>query len=302
MTSWSDFESDLIDCGGVRIFARWHGSGPAVLLLHGFPETHLMWRDVAPLLARRFTVVCADLRGYGASDCASSSSDHAPYAKRAMAGDMVRLMERLGFERFCVAGHDRGGRVAYRLALDHPARIEKLAVLDVVPTVVAWELAGAEFALAFWPWSLLAQPPPLPERLLAASADDIVDHALDSWGSAVPMPPEVRMAYAAALRDPAHAHAVCEEYRAAAGLDRVHDAESRTQGKRIECPVHVSWSAGGGIDAWYASRGGPLGIWREWGRDVAGGAVAGGHFFPEERPAETAGVLEQFFGGGHVSP
>jgi haloacetate dehalogenase len=296
MTSWNDFESDLIDCGEVRVFARWRGSGPAVLLLHGFPETHLMWRDVAPLLARRFTVVCADLRGYGASDCPASSPDHAPYAKRAMAGDMVRLMKRLGFERFCVAGHDRGGRVAYRLALDHPAHVRKLAVLDVVPTVVAWELAGAEFALAFWPWSLLAQPPPLPERLLAASADHIVDHALDSWGSAVLVPPEVRAAYAAALRDPAHAHAICEDYRAAAGLDRLHDAESRMRGQRIECPVQVSWSATGGIGSWYATLGGPLGIWHEWGRDVTGAAVEGGHFFPEERPAETADGLEQFFG------
>jgi haloacetate dehalogenase len=297
VTSWNEFDSALIDCGDAGVFARWHGSGIPVLLLHGFPETHLMWRDVAPLLARRFTVVCADLRGYGASGCPSSSPDHAPYSKRAMAGDMVRLMERLGFPRFCVAGHDRGGRVAYRLALDHRARVDKLAVLDVVPTVVAWELAGAEFALAFWPWSLLAQPPPLPERLLAASAADIVDHALDSWGSAVTVSSEVRAAYAAALRDPEHAHAICEEYRAAAGLDRDQDTESRKRGQRIDCPVHVSWAAEGGVDRWYASQGGPLGVWREWARDVTGGPVAGGHFFPEERPAEVAGMLERFFSG-----
>jgi haloacetate dehalogenase len=155
-----------------------------------------MWRGVAPLLARDFTVVCADLRGDGRSGCPLSTPDHAPYAKRAMARDMVDVMERLGFPRFSVVGHDRGGRVAYRMATDHPGRVERLAVLDVLPTETVWERADATFALAFWPWSLLAQPAPLPERILAAAPEAIVDHALGGWGSqAAAFPPAVRAAY-----------------------------------------------------------------------------------------------------------
>src|ERR1041385_203114 len=144
------FDAAEIETGETSIFACWRGSGPPVLLLHGFPETHLMWRDVAPLLARHFAIVCADLRGYGDSGCPTSTEDHAPYSKRAMARDMVAVMQHLGFPRFSVAGHDRGGRVAYRLALDHPERVERLAVLDVVPTIDAWEWADARLAIAFW--------------------------------------------------------------------------------------------------------------------------------------------------------
>src|SRR5918911_4174596 len=172
-----------IQTGETSIFVRSSGSGPPILLLHGFPQTHLMWRSVAPLLARTFTVVCADLRGYGRSGCPPSTPDHAPYAKRAMAQDMVAVMQHLGFPRFSVAGHDRGGRVAYRMALDHPDRIDALAVLDVLPTETVWERADASFALAFWPWSLLAQPEPLPERILEAVPEAIVDNALGGWGS-----------------------------------------------------------------------------------------------------------------------
>src|SRR5919202_6967279 len=212
-----DFTTEEIQTGETRIFVRTGGAGPPILLLHGFPQTHVMWRGVAPLLARRFAVVCADLRGYGRSGCPLSSPDHAPYAKRTMAQDMVAVMEWLGFPHFSVAGHDRGGRVAYRLALDHPHRVERLAVLDVLPAETAWERADARFALGFWPWSLLAQAEPLPERILAAAADAIVDHALGEWGSpAAAFPAEVRAAYVEALRGPAHAHAICEEYRAAA--------------------------------------------------------------------------------------
>src|SRR5687767_8710923 len=178
-----EFAIAEIRTGETTIFVRSHGSGPPILLLHGFPQTHLMWRSVAPLLARNFTVVCADLRGYGLSGCPFSTPDHAPYAKRTMTQDMVVVMERLGFPRFSVAGHDRGGRVAYRMALDHPGRIDRLAVLDVLPTEAVWERADARFALAYWPWSLLAQPAPLPERLIGASPEAIVDNALAGWGS-----------------------------------------------------------------------------------------------------------------------
>jgi len=163
-----DFEAIELQAEETSIFLRRFGSGPAVLLLHGFPQTHLMWRYVAPLLARSFTVICADLRGYGRSGCPASSPDHAPYAKRAMAKDMVSVMGKLGYPRFSVAGHDRGGRVAYRLALDHPERVERLAVLDILPTADTWERADKKLTTAFWPWSLLAQPEPLPERLVSA--------------------------------------------------------------------------------------------------------------------------------------
>ncbi|GJD48324.1 Fluoroacetate dehalogenase [Methylobacterium crusticola] len=292
---FDDFTAETIDVGATTIFLRRRGTGAPVLLLHGFPQTHLMWREIAPDLARTFSVVCADLRGYGASGCPASAPDHAPYAKRAMAADMVAAMAALGFDRFAVAGHDRGGRVAYRMALDHPRAIDRLAVLDVVPTAAAWDRADARFALSFWPWSLLAQPAPLPERLVHAAPDAVIDGALDGWGSRpAAFPPQVRRAYIDALRDRRHVHAVCEEYRAAATLDRAHDAADRAAGRRIACPVLALWSGQGGLARWYADEGGPLALWRPFADDVRGHAVEGGHFFPEEAPQETAAVLRGF--------
>ena len=244
-TTLEDFEAVELQAEETGIFLRRFGSGPAVLLLHGFPQTHLMWRAVAPLLARRFTVICADLRGYGRSGCPASGPDHAPYAKRAMAKDMVSVMGKLGFPRFSVAGHDRGGRVAYRLALDHPNRVERLAVLDILPTADTWERADKKLATAFWPWSLLAQPEPLPEKLVSAAPDAVVDDALGGWGSpANAFGSEVRAAYIEALRDPARVHAICEEYRAAATLDHEHDLEDRQAGRHIACPVVCPEKAG----------------------------------------------------------
>jgi haloacetate dehalogenase len=289
------FERAELKTVETTIFARWSGSGPPVLLLHGFPQTHLMWRDVAPRLARRFTVVCADLPGYGQSGCPPSSPDHTRYAKRAMARDMVVAMEQLGFARFSVVGHDRGARVAYRLTLDQSDRIERLAVLDIVPTAAVWKHADARLALAYWPWSLLAQPEPLPERLIGAAPEAIVDDALSAWGSASTVfTPAVRAAYIDALRDPAHVHAICEEYRAAATLDREHDDADLAQGRRIACPTLALWSGRGALSSWYADMGGPLALWRELADDVQGHQMDGGHFFPEELPAETAEALEGF--------
>lgn len=291
-----DFEIAEVETGETKIFARWSGTGPPVLLLHGFPQTHLMWHGVAPLLARDFTVICADLRGYGRSSSPASAADHAPYAKRAMAQDMVILMDQLGFQHFAIAGHDRGGRVAYRMALDHPGHVKRLAVLDVLPTATVWDRADARLALGFWPWSLLAQPEPLPERILAAAAEAVVDNALGGWGSPPSVfPTDVRAAYINALRDPVHAHAICEEYRAAATLDREHDKADRAAGKRIACPLLALWSADGALGTWYADEGGPLALWREWSSDVRGYALDAGHFFPEEIPERTAEVLTSFF-------
>ena len=293
---WDDFDTAEIQTGETGIFVRWFGSGSPVLLLHGFPQTHLMWHRVAPALARTFTVVCADLRGYGRSGCPVSTPDHAPYAKRAMAQDLVLVMERLGFPRFSVAGHDRGGRVAYRMALDHPGRVDRLAVLDIVPTETAWDRADARFALAFWPWSLLAQPEPLPERILAAAPEAIVDDALGAWGSPPTVfPPEVRAAYVQALRDAPHAHAICEEYRAAATIDREHDRTDRLGGRRIVCPLLALWSARGALDTWYVGESGPIALWQAWSDDVRGRALDAGHFFPEEAPEQTTEALSRFF-------
>jgi len=288
------FTAAEIKTGETGIFTRSHGIGPPLLLLHGFPQTHLMWRTVAPLLSSHFTVVCADLRGYGQSGCPASTPDHLPYAKRAMAQDMVTVMERLGFPRFFVAGHDRGGRVAYRMALDHPDRVSALAVLDILPTSIVWDRADARFALGYWPWSLLAQPEPLPERILTAAADVIVDAALDGWGSPGDVfPRAVRTAYVEPLRIPAHAHAICEEYRAAAGIDRDHDEADRVDGRRIACPLLALWSGRGPLAAWYEE--GPIALWQMFGHDVQGQALDAGHFFPEEKPQETAAVLIRFF-------
>jgi haloacetate dehalogenase len=287
-----------IETRDTKIFARISGAGNPILLLHGFPETHLMWRDVAPLLALRSTVVCADLRGYGHSGCPVSTSDHGAYSKQAMAEDMVTVMERLGFLRFSVAGHDRGGRVAYRMVLDYSDRIERIAVLDILPTETSWNRADDRFALAFWPWTLLAQPEPLPERILTAAPEAIVDHALNEWGtSGGAFPHEVRTAYVEALREPAHAHAICEEYRAGATIDREHDKADRQSGRQIACPLLLLWSARGPLETWFVDEGGPLSLWRDWASDVRGHPLDAGHFFPEEKPEETAEALSHFFAG-----
>ncbi|GHO90609.1 hydrolase [Reticulibacter mediterranei] len=291
-----DFTTVEIQTGETSIFVRTKGSGPPILLLHGFPQTYLMWRSVAPLLARHFAVVCADLRGYGRSSCPSSTHTHAPYSKRAMALDMVKVMEQLGFVHFSVAGHDRGGRVAYRMALDHPDRVDRLAVLDVLPTETVWERADAGFALAFWPWSFLAQPEPLPERILAAAPEAIIDDALGGWGSPSSVfSPEVRAAYVQALRDPRHTHAICEEYRAAATIDREHDRADRASLRRIICPLLALWSARGPLATWYAEEGGPIALWRVFCDEVVGYALDAGHFFPEELPQQTSDALARFF-------
>lgn len=235
---FESFEEALINVVETTIFTRRKGnsvgarddhsfgqrlrSGPPLLLLHGFPETHLMWHAIAPRLADTFTVICADLRGYGASGKPASTPDHAPYAKSPMAYDMVRVMERLGFSRFGVAGHDRGGRVAYRMALDYPESVDRLAVLDIIPIGEAFGRADMRLALGYWPWSVLSH----------------VDNALQGWGSdQSSFPPEVRAAYIATLQDPATVHAVCEEYRAAATLDFTQDIEDRHANHRIACPV-----------------------------------------------------------------
>lgn len=293
---FSGFETSVVDVGETTIFIRRKGSGRPLLLLHGFPQTHLMWHRVAPALAEEFTVVCADLRGYGSSGKPPSRPDHVPYSKSVMALDMVRMMQAQGFSRFSVAGHDRGARVAYRMALDHADRLERLAVLDIVPTGEAFRRADARLALAFWPWSLLAQREPLPERLITADPEIVVDDALGGWGSdRASFPAQVRAAYIEALRDMETVHAICEEYRAAATVDFARDLEDRRAGRRISCPTLALWSEDSALDHWYDDAGGPLGIWGDWAADVTGRRISGGHFFPEQNSAETISELRSFF-------
>ncbi len=289
------FESLSVDSGRGSVFIRRGGAGPPVLLLHGFPETGLMWHRVAPLLADAFTLVVADLPGYGRSSCPPDSDHHASMSKRELAATLTDAMRIAGYERFAVVGHDRGGRVAYRAALDHPARISHVAVLDMVPTFDVWDRADARLALAFWPFSLLAQPAPLPERLIAAAPDAVVDNAIAEWGSSPDaFPAWLRAAYVDALRDPARVHAICEEYRAAAGIDREIDRADLDANRRIICPLLALWSDRGGLARWYEDAGGPLGLWRRWADDVQGQSVSGGHFFPEEDPAATARLIRAF--------
>jgi haloacetate dehalogenase len=270
-------------------------AGPALLLLHGFPQTALMWRDVAPLLAKKFAVVAADLPGYGRSACPDDLPYHASMSKRSMAKTLVEAMCVLGHERFAIAGHDRGGRVAYRAALDAPQSITGIAILDVLPTAEVWDRADARLMLSFWPFSFLAQPEPLPEKLIMARPAAVVDDALSNWGTSPDVfTPAVRQAYVEALGDPAHVHAICEEYRAAAGVDREQDKVDLEAGRAIACPVLVLWSASGGLASWYEEDGGPIRIWRRWASQVHGRPVPGGHFFPEEHPELTAELIRDF--------
>jgi haloacetate dehalogenase len=289
------FTERHIDIGDGSIFVRTKGEGAPLLLLHGFPETHVMWHGIAPRLAESFTVVCADLPGYGKSAGPRVADDHVPHSKRAFANSLVAAMSRLGFSRFMVAGHDRGGRVAYRMALDHADRVAKLAVLDVVPTGVVLDRADARLATSFWPWALLSQPPPLPERLLIADPEAVVEDAISAWGSpAAAFPTEVITAYVDALRNVASATAICEEYRATIAVDADVDCEDLRAGRRIACPLLVLGSDGA-VNDWYAADGGPLGVWRQWALDVRGRHVPGGHFFPEANPDDTGRLLNDFF-------
>jgi len=277
----------MIPTGPTRIFCRYAEAGPPLLLLHGFPQTHAMWHAVAHQLADQFTLVIPDLRGYGRSGTPDTDPRHEPYSKRTMALDMVRLMDSLGFRKFAVAGHDRGGRVGYRLALDFPDRVTALSLMDIIPTIDALDRADKEFALGFWSWSLLSQEHPFPETLIAGAPDAFVHFPLSSWSS-----PGTRFAdaavqdYCAQFKDPRRAHAICEEYRAAASIDLEHDAEDR--GKRtIACKVQVLWGGQGAVNEWYD----PIEIWKGWANDVTGCSLDCGHFLPEEDPFQVVTAL-----------
>jgi haloacetate dehalogenase len=279
------FTSATIETDEATIRVRHGGSGPPLLLLHGHPQTHVMWHLVAPRLADHFMVVAADLRGYGESAKPATTTDHEPYSKRAMGRDQIAVMGQLGFDRFAIAGHDRGGRVAYRLALDHPKRVSKLAVLDIVPTGEAYRRADMAFGLGYWHWFFLAQPAPFPERLIGHDPD-----AFYFRGDRSIFHPEALAAYLRAVHDPATIHAMCEDYRAGATIDYALDEADRGH-RRIACPVLALWGARGALPRWYDV----LAIWHDWADDVRGRAVDSGHYLAEEAPEETAAELLAFF-------
>ncbi len=269
------------------------GTGPPVLLLHGYPQTRLMWDAVAGRLTDRFTVVSADLPGYGDSFRPVVAPDHVPHSKRALALDLVQAMAALGHERFAVCGHDRGGRIAYRMALDHPDRVSAVAVLDVVPTGEVWSRADAQLALLYWHWGFLAQPAPLPERMIGADPGAFFDLHVRRLGlgqAAGRYPPEVMAAYRRQLDDPEVVEAICEDYRAGADVDREHDDVDRQQQRRIACPLLALWSSPGALPRLY---GDVLDVWRPWATDVRGFGVDASHFLAEDQPDVVAGHLAE---------
>ncbi len=290
------FAAHWIDTAAGRIFARAGGAGPPLLLLHGYPQTNVMYHRVAPALARRFTLVIPDLPGYGWSAVPETDAAHAPYVKRAMAAVMVALMEKLGHVRFGLAGHDRGGRVAYRLALDHPGRVERLAVLDIVPTHAMWYRMDRNMAMKVWHWPFLAQPYPLPEMLIGKAPVEFLDWLMASWTKAKDLSAFDARAlahYRAFFSDPIRIRATCEDYRAGRAGDLAADEADRGAGKKIACPLLVLWGAAG-IPG---ETEGPLAVWREWANDARGEAVDSGHFLCEENPEATAAALLRFFAG-----
>jgi haloacetate dehalogenase len=287
------FTLSQLEVGELSLRVRYGGNGPPILLLHGFPETHLMWHAVAGGLAEQFTVVAPDLRGYGASSKPAADPEHRSYSKRVMAEDAIALMGHFGFDRFDVAGHDRGGRVGYRLAMDHPEAVRRLSVLDIIPTGEVWSRADARFALGYWHWGLLAQPQPLPETIAGHDPDWFFFDAHFN-GVIRTFHPTAVADYVGFARDPEVIHAMAEDYRAGATYDRALDDADRAAGRRISCPTQVLWGSRGLVGTWYD----PLEIWRDWAVDLTGQAVVSGHFLPEENPVDTLAALREFHTAG----
>jgi haloacetate dehalogenase len=288
------FRTERIAAPGVQIHAVVgpRREAPALLLLHGYPQTHAIWHKVAPRLAGRYNVVATDLRGYGDSGKLATAPDHAPYSKRAMAADQVAVMRSLGHERFFVAGHDRGARVAHRMAVDHPRAVAKLAVLDIAPTLAMYENTTEAFARAYWHWFFLILPAPGPERMIGADPRAYLrDKMADSRDRGV-FAPEAWAEYERCFT-PEAIHASCEDYRAAAGIDLAHDRADRDAGRRVECPLLALWGERGIIGRCFR----PIDEWKRVAADVRGRELPGGHYIPEEAPEALSGELEGFFGG-----
>jgi haloacetate dehalogenase len=280
---------------GVEICGVKHGDGPPLLLLHGHPQTHMIWHLLAERLAERFTVIATDLRGYGASSKPPGAADHANYAKRAMAADQIAVMRYFGFERFMVCAHDRGARVAHRLALDHPRAVERMMLLDIAPTLAMYEQTDRAFATAYFHWFFLIQPAPLPEALVSAQSDVYIERVMGNRHAGLSIfAPAALAAYKEALRDPAAVHGMCEDYRAAATIDLEHDRIDLERGHKVACPLRVLWGAHGVIERCFD----PLLEWRRVARDVSGRALPCGHYIAEEAPALLGDEIEAFFDTG----
>ena len=289
------FAAHWIDTSIGKMFARAGGSGPPLLLLHGYAQTNVMWHKVSPDLAKHFSLVIADLPGYGWSAAPAADKDHAPYTKRAMASVMVEVMEALGHVRFALAGHDRGGRVAYRLALDHPGRLSGLATLDIVPTWAMWHGIDARLAYRIWHWTFLALPTPGPETVIGRDPVGFWDWKTAAGTKSKDLSSFDRRAlahYRTFFQDPSRIHATCEDYRAGRTTDLAIDEADRAAGNKIACPMLAIWGSSG-IPSETRS---PLDTWREWANDVTGFAVDCGHYLPEENPTATAKALIEFFG------
>ena len=288
---YEGFERLTVDVGEARIAAVRGGEGAPVLLLHGFPQTKAMWHVVAPELTRTHTVVAADLRGYGDSSRPPADDDHSGYAFRTMAADQVELMRALGHDRFALVGHDRGARVAHRMALDHPAVVERVALLDILPTLHVYENVDRRVATAYYHWFFFIQPAPLPETLIAADPTFYLHSLLGAWGNALEaFAPTALADYARGFADPQARHAMMEDYRAAASIDLEHDRADLH--RRVEVPMLVVW----GSRSVVGGSGDVLGIWRERAVDLRGRAVEAGHYLAEERPGETFTELADFLG------
>lgn len=277
------FGEHLVDTGEAVIHARAGGSGPGLLLLHGYPQTHAIWHRVAPVLAKSFTVVAADLRGYGQSSCPPTGIDHMPYSKRSMARDMIVLMRHFGFSRYAVMGHDRGARVAYRIAIEAPHQVERLVILDIITTLDQWSAATQHMRLTMFHWAFLAQPAPMPESLIGRGPVEWLDARLKRGlksRSLEDLDARAVASYRANFADSDRIHATCEDFRAGAGCDLAADQADYDGGRRIECPTLVLWADHGPL----ADLADPMALWQPWCRDLAGANIDGGHFIAEERP------------------
>ncbi|MGE0699537.1 MAG: alpha/beta fold hydrolase [Hyphomicrobiaceae bacterium] len=297
------FATERIDTGpgGVVIHMRIGGKGPALLLLHGYPQTHVAWHRLAPVLAEQFTVVAPDLRGYGQTGFPRETPSHRSYSKRAMADDMARLMLLLGHRRFGVMGHDRGARVAYRLAIDRPELVSRLAVIDVMTTWNQWQPDQQTTRKRIYHWAFLAQPAPIPETLIGASPSDWVDGRFKRGtlaGSLDCIDPRALAAYRNALSDPDRIHATCEDYRAGAGCDLIDDQADLLDSRHIACPTLLVWATAGSL----MHVADPLALWRPWCSNLAGTQVVSGHYVPEENPAALLEAAKPFFAEMEASP
>lgn len=293
---FAGFEKQQRHVNGVDISVRIGGSGPGLLLLHGHPQTHVIWHKVAPRLAEHFTVVAADLRGYGDSSRPDADAQHRNYSKRVMALDNVKLMESLGFARFSVLAHDRGARVAHRLALDHPQVLERMALLDIAPTLSMYAQTNDAFARAYWHWFFLIQPAPLPESLIEANPEQYLRSVMGGRSAGLkPFTAEAFAEYLRCLRLPGSARGICEDYRAAASIDLEHDRLDMAAGHRLEMPLLVLWGAEGTVGRCFD----PLREWQQVATDVRGRALPAGHYVAEEAPQLLLEAVQGFFAQGH---